>query len=67
METLSDPGDGGGVISRIPAAWLEGELRDAVQSAAIATTSNLTVREIRDLNEEVVKELRRRGILPEAS
>lgn len=66
--TLSGPDENdGSTISRIPAAWLEGEFRKAVQSAAIATTSNLTVREIRDLNEEVMKELRRRGILPDDS
>lgn len=66
VEVISDGGDGTS-ISRIPAAWLEGEFREAVQRAAIATTSNLTVREIRDLNEEVMRELRKRGILPESS
>ncbi|MET9467385.1 hypothetical protein ABZY44_21780 [Streptomyces sp. NPDC006544] len=67
VEVLSGPAADDTSISRVPTEWLEGEFREAVQSAAIATTSNLTVREIRELNEEVMNELRRRGILPKAS
>ncbi|NUL13266.1 hypothetical protein [Streptomyces lunaelactis] len=62
--------EGGGetaMVSQIPAAWLEGELQEAIQSSAMATTPNLTVREIRDLSDKVVEELRKRGILPSAS
>lgn len=54
----------GGVIATIPDA-LEGEVREAVTLATVATTNSLTGPEIRALSEEVMKELRKRGILPD--
>lgn len=60
-------GESSAMVSHLPAAWLEEELQEVIQSSAMATTPNLTVREIRDLNAKVVEELRRRGILPSGS
>lgn len=54
----------GGVIATIPDA-LESEVREAVTLATVATTSSLTGNEIRALSEEVMKELRKRGVLPD--
>ena len=62
-----EAGGGTAMVSKLPAAWLEEELQEVIQSSAMATTPNLTVREIRDLNAKVVEELRRRGILPSGS
>ncbi|MET9517494.1 hypothetical protein [Streptomyces sp. NPDC002994] len=58
---------GTSMVSKPPPEWLEGEARKAVQSSAMATTPGLTWTEIRDLSDQVVKELRARGILPNAS
>lgn len=60
-------GGGTAMVSQVPATWLEGELQEAIQSSAMMTTPNLTVREIRNLSDQVVEELRKRGILPSGS
>ncbi|MFD7661036.1 multiprotein-bridging factor 1 family protein [Streptomyces sp. NPDC059788] len=41
----------------------EDELQDAVTMSAIAVTDNLTAREIRELSQRIVAELKRRGAL----
>lgn len=56
----------GGVLSHVPNGALEDEVRQAVTNATIATTTTLTAGEIRELNERVVEELRKRGILEDA-
>ncbi|MGK3107885.1 MULTISPECIES: helix-turn-helix transcriptional regulator [Streptomyces] len=53
-----------GVIAYVPVEGLQGELQDAVGMAALATTPDLTAREIKALSDQVVEELRKRGILP---
>ena len=60
--------DGGAsMVSQIPATWLEGELPEVIQSSAMATTPGLTVREIRALSDQVLKELRKRRGLASGS
>lgn len=54
----------GARITRLPDSSLEDEARQSVTQAAIATTPDLTAREIHALSDKVVEELRRRGILP---
>ncbi|MGW7617331.1 helix-turn-helix domain-containing protein [Streptomyces antimycoticus] len=54
------------VIAHVPVEGLQGEVQDAVGMAALATTPDLTAREIKALSDQVVEELRKRGILPPA-
>lgn len=63
-ESISIEEAGGGVLHEVPDA-LEAEVRQAVTNATIAMMSSLTASEIRALNDQVVKELRGRGILPD--
>lgn len=49
--------------SPLPPEVLEGEARDAVQLALIATAKGTTAEEIREMSERVVKELRERGLI----
>lgn len=51
-------------IIAVPPEVLEGEFRDAVQGALIATTDDLTSAQIRQVNERAIEILRSRGILP---
>lgn len=51
----------------LPPSLLPEDVRGVVTDAAMATTPGLTVREIQELSDKVVEELRRRGILPKAS
>ncbi|MFD5386310.1 hypothetical protein ACFWMG_15440 [Streptomyces sp. NPDC127074] len=53
-----------GVIAHVPVEGLQGEVQDAVAVAAVATTPDLTAREIKALSDQIVEELRRRGVLP---
>lgn len=53
----------GGRLTPIRPEDLAEEVRDAVTSATIATAPGLTGSEIKALNDQVVQELRRRGIL----
>ncbi|MBI0296772.1 helix-turn-helix transcriptional regulator [Streptomyces sp. PRKS01-29] len=55
-----------GVIAHVPVEGLQHELPDAVAMAALATTPDLTAREIKALSDQIVEELRKRGILPPA-
>ncbi|NWF25303.1 hypothetical protein HW130_03320 [Streptomyces sp. PKU-EA00015] len=50
----------------IPPSLLPEDVRGVVTDAAMATTPGLTVREIQELSDKVVEELRKRGILPAA-
>lgn len=49
----------GVVAAKIP----EDELSDAITSSAIAVTDNLTAREIRELSQAIIDELKGRGLL----
>lgn len=51
----------------VPVDALEGEIREAVQGALIATTDDLTTAQIRQVNERAIAVLRARGILPSGS
>lgn len=51
-------------ITHVPPETLEGEIRNAVQGAMIASTNTPTAAEIRAVNERVIDLLRNRGILP---
>lgn len=62
IEASSD----GTVIAYVPVEGLKGELKDAVAVAAFETTPGLTGREIKALSDQIVEELRRRGIFPQA-
>ncbi|MFG3476405.1 hypothetical protein ACGF3K_14235 [Streptomyces sp. NPDC047980] len=59
--------DGTFMLSKIPPSLLPEDVRQVVTDSAMATTANLTVREIRDLSERIVEELRKRGLLPNGS
>lgn len=60
-------GDGSAFESvKIPPSLLPEDVRGVVTDAAMATTPGLTVREIQELSDKVVEELRKRGILPAA-
>lgn len=52
------------IIATVPVEGLEGEVQEAVAMATIATAPDLTAREIKALSDEIVEELRKRGILP---
>jgi transcriptional regulator with XRE-family HTH domain len=54
-----EPIGGGHVIARLP----EAEVQDAVTLAAIAVTDGLTAREIRELSQRVIEDLKQRGLL----
>jgi hypothetical protein len=53
----------GGTIAIIPKEELERQVGDAVNSAALGVRRDLTADEILDLNERVLDELRKRGVL----
>lgn len=53
----------GGRLTPIRPEDMAEEVRDAVTSATIATVPGLTGKEIKALNDEVLRELQRRGIL----
>jgi hypothetical protein len=55
------------MTTRVPDSLVPEDVRDIIKDSAMATTPNLTVREIRELQDRVVEELRKRGLLPEAS
>lgn len=63
---LNDDIEAGVRITAVPPAALEGEIRDAVQGALIATADDLTVAQIREVNQRAIEILRARGILPPA-
>ncbi|KIF02243.1 hypothetical protein PL81_31250 [Streptomyces sp. RSD-27] len=64
---LGDGPDGHSVMTtEIPPSLLPEDVRDIIRDSAMATTPNLTVREVRELQERVVAELRERGLLPKA-
>lgn len=56
--TISNEG-GGLYIAKIP----EDELNEAITMSAIAVNDNLTAREIRDLSQKIIEELKGRGLL----
>ncbi|MGW9058848.1 hypothetical protein [Streptomyces sp. NPDC055733] len=56
----------GGRITPLDPETLEEGLRDAITKGATLTAPNLTLGEVQAINERVVEELRRRGILPSA-
>lgn len=58
---------GGYMVSKVPPSLLPEDVRRVVTDSAMATAANLTVREIHDLSDRVVEELRKRGILPDES
>jgi hypothetical protein len=49
--------------SPVPPEVIEGEARDVVQLALIATAKGTTVEEIREMSERVVQDLRERGLI----
>lgn len=49
---------------RIPQSMLPEDVRLAVNDAAMAVTPGMPIREVQALSNQVVEELRRRGILP---
>jgi hypothetical protein len=49
--------------SPVPREAVEGEARDVVQLALIATAKGTTAEEIREMSERVVRDLRERGII----
>jgi hypothetical protein len=59
--------DGTYMTTRIPDSLVPEDVRDIIKDSAMATTPNLTVREIRELQDRVVEELRKRGLLPQVS
>ncbi|MFG3046331.1 hypothetical protein ACGFZR_15545 [Streptomyces sp. NPDC048241] len=59
----AEPIGGGSKATDVPRADLELAVGDAVRSAVIATKGSLTAEEILDLNDRVLDELRKRGIL----
>ncbi|MFC7983872.1 hypothetical protein [Streptomyces sp. NPDC057336] len=54
----------GGRITPLDPETLEEGLRDAITKGATLTAPNLTLGEVQAINERVVEELRKRGILP---
>lgn len=57
------PGAPNAQKSAIPREAVEGEARDVVQLALIATAKGTTVEEIREMSERVVRDLRERGLI----
>ncbi|MFC8272317.1 hypothetical protein ACFUJR_07195 [Streptomyces sp. NPDC057271] len=53
----------GVTISEIPPELIDEEVRDVVKLAAIATTEGLTVEQVRELSDRVVRDLRKNGLL----
>ncbi|MEU3613468.1 hypothetical protein ABZ725_14290 [Streptomyces sp. NPDC006872] len=49
--------------SPVPPEVVDGQARDVVQLALIATAKGTTVEEIREMSERVVRDLRERGLL----
>ncbi|WP_033307400.1 hypothetical protein RFN58_07205 [Streptomyces iakyrus] len=56
----------GGQIARVDTESLSDGIPDAVTKSAMLVAPELTGRQIQDLSEQVMEELRRRGILPSA-
>lgn len=56
----------GGQVTRVDPGMLEATLRDAVRSSATLTRPDITLGEVEAMNERIVEDLRRRGILPSA-
>lgn len=54
-----EPIGGNIVIAKLP----EDELHEAITMSAIAVNDNLTAREIRELSQKVIEELKERGLL----
>lgn len=54
---------GGVQVSTVPPEVIEGQARDVVQLALIATAKGTTVEEIREMSERVVRDLRERGLI----
>lgn len=50
-------------VSPVPREAIEGEARDVVQLALIATAKGTTAEEIREMSERVVRDLRERGLI----
>lgn len=50
-------------VSHVPREAIEGEARDVVQLALIATAKGTTAEEIREMSERVVQDLRERGLI----
>ncbi|RSS92513.1 hypothetical protein EF919_18450 [Streptomyces sp. WAC02707] len=57
----------GGRITPLDPNTLEEGLREAVRAGATVTAPGLTLGEVEAMNERIVEELRRRGILPSTS
>lgn len=55
--------NGGVIFAKIPSADLADAVEQAVQSAAIATTDNLTAAQIRELSARVLEDLKKRGLI----
>jgi DNA-binding XRE family transcriptional regulator len=56
----------GGQVARFDAGALSEGLPDAVTKTAMLVAPELTGRQIRELNEQLMEELRRRGLMPQA-
>jgi hypothetical protein len=54
----------GGKITRFNRGHLEEELRGAITKSVMLTAPDLTLRQVEAMNERVVEELRKRGLLP---
>lgn len=57
----------GAQIQRVPTDDLADDIRAAINSAARLTLPDATHRQTEEMTEKVFEELRRRGVLPEAS
>lgn len=66
LATYHETSGGTFMQSHLPPSLLPEDVRESVTSAAMATAANLTVREVHELSDRVVEELRKRGILPKA-
>ncbi|MES9522390.1 hypothetical protein [Streptomyces capoamus] len=54
----------GGQVTRVDPTALETALRDVVRSSATLTRPDMTLGQVEAMNERIVEELRRRGLLP---
>ncbi|MGW3594946.1 hypothetical protein [Streptomyces sp. NPDC005167] len=63
--TISEPSEqlAGAHVAQVPASVLAQAVGDAVQSAAVRTFGKAPAGQVAKLNEEVLKELRKRGII----
>jgi hypothetical protein len=60
---VREAGESGVQISPISVEAIDGQARDVVQLALIATAKGTTAEEIREISERVVRDLRERGLL----